>query len=141
MPLSRLDHYSIRTTRLAETERFYTEVLGLEVGPRPNFPFPGVWLYQGEAAVVHVVGIDPDDPSGLKDYLGDKPRGDKPGTESGTGAIDHIAFVGSDVEAMRAKFRGTGIPYRDRTVPAMNLQQVFLEDPNGVTIELNFPGA
>ena len=41
---------------------------------------------------------------------------------------------------MRAKFRGIGIPYRDRTVPAMNLEQVFLEDPNGVTIELNFPG-
>ena len=47
MPLSRLDHYSIRTAQLAKTERFYTEVLGLEVGPRPNFPFPGVWLHQG----------------------------------------------------------------------------------------------
>ncbi len=136
MPLNRLDHYSIRTTRLAETQRFYTEVLGLEVGPRPNFPFPGVWLYQGGVAVVHVVGIDPDDPSGLKDYLGDKA-----GAESGTGTIDHVAFVGSDVEAMRAKFRGVGIQFRDRTVPAMNLEQVFLEDPNGVTIELNFPGA
>jgi len=85
---------------------------------------------------VHVVGIDPDDPSGLKDYLGDKA-----GSDTGTGTIDHVAFVGSDVEAMRAKFRGIGIPFRDRTVPAMNLEQVFLEDPNGITIELNFPGA
>ena len=141
MPLSRLDHYSIRTAHLAETERFYTEVLGLEVGPRPNFPFPGVWLYQGGVAVVHVVGIDPDDPSGLKDYLGDKAGGDKAGGDAGTGTIDHVAFVGSDVEAMRAKFRGIGIPFRDRTVPAMNLEQVFLEDPNGITIELNFPDA
>ena len=134
MPLSRLDHYSIRTAHLAETERFYTAVLGLEVGPRPNFPFPGVWLYQDKVAVVHVVGIDPGNPEGLKEYLGDKPLQD------GTGTIDHIAFVGSDVEGMRARFRGIGIPYRDRTVPAMNLEQVFVEDPNGVTIELNFPG-
>ena len=135
MPLTRLDHYSIRTAHLAETERFYTTVLGLEAGPRPNFPFPGVWLYQGGIAVVHVVGIDPNDSAGLKDYLGDKVD-----AGTGTGTIDHVAFVGSDVEAMRERFRGAGIAYRDRTVPAMNLEQVFLEDPNGITIELNFPG-
>ena len=111
-------------------------MLGLEVGPRPTFPFPGVWLYQGGVAVVHVVGIDPDDASGLKDYLGDKPA-----ATSGTGTIDHVAFVGSDVEGMRRKLRGINIPHRDRTVPSLDLEQVFLEDPNGVTIELNFPNS
>ena len=134
MAITRLDHYSIRTTDLAATERFYTDVLGLEVGPRPVFPFPGVWLYQNDVAVVHVVGIDPNDSSGLKDYLGDK------GSDAtGTGTIDHVAFIGMEVEAMRAKFRAAGVTFRDRTVPAMNLEQVFLEDPNGITIELNFP--
>lgn len=136
MPLTRLDHYSIRTGRLADTERFYTRVLGLEVGPRPNFPFPGVWLYQGGIAVVHVVGIDPANPEGLRNYLGDKPL-----VDSGTGTIDHVAFIGTDVEAMRAKFHDIGIPFRNHTVPNMNLEQVFLEDPNGITVELNFPGA
>ena len=62
MPITRLDHYSIRTTKLEETRRFYAEVMGFEVGPRPEFKFPGVWLYQGGVAVVHVVGIDPNDP-------------------------------------------------------------------------------
>lgn len=135
MAITRLDHYSIRTTDLAATERFYTDVLGLEVGPRPTFPFPGVWLYQSGVAVVHVVGIDPNDSSGLKDYLGDKAA-----DATGTGTIDHVAFIGNDVEAMRAKFRAAGVTFRDRTVPALKLEQVFLEDPNGVTIELNFPG-
>ncbi len=134
MPISRLDHYSIRTMQLEATERFYTDVLGFETGPRPNFPFPGVWLYQGGIAVVHVVGIDPNDPGGLQDYLGDKA-----GEATGTGTIDHVAFVGSDAPAMRERFRAAGVPFRDRTVPSMNLEQVFLEDPNGVTIELNFP--
>lgn len=136
MAITRLDHYSIRTTDLVATERFYTDVLGLEVGPRPVFPFPGVWLYQNDVAVVHVVGIDPNDSSGLKDYLGDKA-----GDATGTGTIDHVAFIGREVEAMRAKFRAAGVAFRDRTVPAMNLEQVFLEDPNGITIELNFPQA
>ncbi len=135
MPVNRLDHYSIRTARLADTERFYTKVLGLTVGPRPNFDFPGVWLYQDNVAVVHVIGIDPSDASGLKDYLGDKGMDSAPGT----GTIDHVAFIGADVDAMRDRFRAAGVPFRDRLVPSLNLEQVFLEDPNGVTIELNFP--
>ncbi len=136
MPISRLDHYSIRTTDVPATEAFYTSVLGFAVGPRPKFDFPGVWLYQNDIAVVHVVGVDPNDAEGLKAYLGDKPLGDM----AGTGTIDHVAFLGTDVEAMRARFRAAGVPFRDRTVPSMNLEQVFVEDPNGVTIELNFPG-
>ena len=135
MPVNRLDHYSIRTARLADTERFYTEVLGFTVGPRPKFDFPGVWLYQDNVAVVHVIGIDPSDTSGLKEYLGDKGMDSAPGT----GTIDHVAFTGTGVEALRNRFRAAGVPFRDRLVPSLNLEQVFLEDPNGVTIELNFP--
>ena len=137
MPLTRLDHYSIRTEHLAETEAFYTNVLGLSAGPRPNFPFPGVWLYHEGTAVVHVVGIDRNDPEGLKAYLGEKGMESAPGT----GTIDHIAFTGRDVEGDAGTVPGVGVAYRDRTVPSLNLEQVFLEDPNGVTIELNFPNA
>jgi catechol 2,3-dioxygenase-like lactoylglutathione lyase family enzyme len=136
MPLGRLDHYSIRTTRLEETRRFYVEVLGLEAGPRPQFNFPGIWLYNGGASVVHVIGIDPDNPQALIEYLGEKGMDAEPGT----GTIDHIAFVAQDVEGMRARFHAAGVEVRERTVPSMSLHQIFLEDPNGVTIELNFPG-
>lgn len=136
MSISRLDHYSIRTTKLGATRTFYTEVLGLDAGPRPDFPFPGVWLYQGGVAVVHVVGIDPDDASGLQDYLGDR----KSQGGSGTGTIDHVAFLCGGIDAMRERFKAAGVATRERQVPAMDLRQIFLEDPNGVTIELNFPG-
>lgn len=136
MGIERLDHYSIRTTDLEATRRFYTEVMEFEVGPRPNFPFPGVWLYRGGTAVVHVIGIDPNDPSGLHAYLGDKDAG---AATAGTGTIDHIAFVGRDANGLKAKLRTAEVPFRERMVPSLNLEQVFLEDPNGVTIELNFP--
>jgi catechol 2,3-dioxygenase-like lactoylglutathione lyase family enzyme len=137
MSINTLDHVSIRTFELDATRRFYTEIMGFEVGPRPNFPFPGVWLYQGGIAVVHVVGIDPNDKEGLHDYLGDKGIDG----QTGTGTIDHVAYVATDIDAMREKFVSTGTVFRERTVPSMNLKQIFLEDPNGVTIELNFPGA
>jgi hypothetical protein len=42
---------------------------------------------------------------------------------------------------MRERLGARGIPFRERRVPGMALDQIFLEDPNGVTIELNFPAA
>jgi catechol 2,3-dioxygenase-like lactoylglutathione lyase family enzyme len=134
MPIRRLDHYSIRTSRLEETRRFYCDVIGLADGDRPQFDFPGAWLYSGERAVVHVVGIDPNDKSGLVAYLGEKAGEDVPGT----GTIDHVAFVAQGVEEMHERLKARGIAYRDRAIPAMGLHQIFVEDPNGVTIELNY---
>lgn len=134
MAIDRLDHYSIRTTDVERTRKFYTELLGFEVGPRPHFPFPGVWLYQGGIAVVHVVGVDPNNPAGLQGYLGDR-KGD----DTGTGTIDHVAFVGHDFAGMRSHFEKAEVPFRERKVPNMDLMQIFIDDPNGVTIELNFP--
>jgi len=134
MALGRLDHLSIRTAKLEETRRFYIDVLGLEEGFRPAFKFPGVWLYHQGQSVVHVVGVDPNDMAGLIEYLGDKNL-----ETEGTGTVDHVAFVAQDLEGMKTHFTQRGAAFRERLVPSMNLAQLFLEDPNGVTIELNFP--
>ena len=135
MALGKLDHFSVRTARLAETEHFYKSVLGLQTGPRPDFKFPGIWLYNAGVPVVHVVGIDRANPQPLIDYLGAKALEDA----DETGSIDHIAFVAEDLDGMKARFADAGCAFRERLVPSLNLAQLFLEDPNGVTIELNFP--
>ena len=74
MAITRLAHYSIRTTDLEASRRFYTEVLGFRVGYRPEFPFPGIWLYNGpddgDFGIVHIIGFDANDASGLVGYLG-----------------------------------------------------------------------
>ena len=141
MPLTKIAHYSIRSLDLEATRRFYTEVMGLTVGPRPPFKFPGHWLYNGghetyDNAVVHIIGIDPNDPQGLKDYLGDR---DLDSLKNGTGTFDHIAFAATDVGGMLAHLKKISVPFRERTVPDLNLHQVFLDDPSGVVIELNYP--
>src|SRR5689334_18058758 len=58
MQVVALDHAAIKTDRLEETRRFFEEVLGLRVGPRPDFDFPGYWLYAGDRDVVHLVETD-----------------------------------------------------------------------------------
>ena len=140
MSIGKLDHYSIRTLDIEASRRFYTEVMGFEPGFRPPFDFPGLWLYNGAAypescGVVHVIGIDPANPEGLKAYLGDRDVA----SLSGTGTVDHLAFTATGLEEMRKRLERCEIPYRERSVPALGLHQVFFEDPSQVTIELNYP--
>jgi catechol 2,3-dioxygenase-like lactoylglutathione lyase family enzyme len=135
-----LNHVSIRTTDTEATRRFYVDVLGLQVGPRPEVPFPGHWLYQGPLtayanAAVHVIGIDPDDTAGLQQYLGERGAG----ALHGSGAVDHIAFFATDLPGMMSRLQHLGIGPRQRTVPGVGLHQLFLDDPSGVVVELNYP--
>lgn len=137
MSLNSLDHCSIRTVKLEETRGFYVDVLGMTDGDRPDFPFPGAWLYVDGVAVVHLVGVDPDDPSGLQEYLGGEVSAE---ALDGSGAFDHIAFRAREPGALIERLEAKGYPYRERQVPSMDLFQIFVEDPNGITIELNYWG-
>jgi catechol 2,3-dioxygenase-like lactoylglutathione lyase family enzyme len=133
-------HYSIRTVDLDASRRFYTEVLQLRVGFRPPFNFPGAWLYpdqdESEFGAVHLIGVDPRSREGLRDYFGENRDEDL----QGTGSVDHIAFLATDWSGMRRRLDTRGIAYRVQRAPSLDLIQVFLVDPSGVTIELNYRG-
>jgi len=142
MPVGKLDHYSIRTLDIEASRRFYTEVMGFQDGYRPPFDFPGLWLYNGapypeSCGVVHIIGIDPSNPQGLKDYLGDRDLE----SLKGTGTVDHMAFNATGLKEMRERLVHYNVSSRERTVPSLGIHQMFFEDPSGVTIELNFPAA
>src|SRR5215469_6617422 len=55
MPLNALHHVTVKTADLEATRDFYRDILGLEVGFRPDLDFPGYWLYCGDIPVVHLV--------------------------------------------------------------------------------------
>jgi catechol 2,3-dioxygenase-like lactoylglutathione lyase family enzyme len=124
MPLTQLNHVTVRTADLDGTRDFYSDVLGLKEGPRPPLAFPGYWLYCGEQAVVHLVP-----PSG---QIG-------AGEGDATGNFDHVAFVAEDFDEMRDRFRRLGLRFRENEVPGIRLRQLFVQDPNKVMIEINFP--
>ena len=134
MPLDRIDHFSIRTLKLEETRIFYENAMGMVAGDRPPLPFPGYWLYLGDHAVIHLIGIDENDPEGLNEYLGEVNV-----TElSGGGAVDHLAFRASGSKDLISRLNALKVPYRERMVEEMNLFQLFVEDPNEITLELNY---
>jgi catechol 2,3-dioxygenase-like lactoylglutathione lyase family enzyme len=130
----RLDHYTLRTRKPAETVRFYTEFLGMKEGWRPGFAFPGHWLYIGETPVVHIVTIT-DDESALRGYVGERKDG------PGSGSIDHIAFRCQGLTEYQDRLTRLGVRFRERVVPNLEQHQLFIEDPNGVHIELVFDAA
>ena len=137
-----LNHFSIRSDDLPACERFYADLLGLQVGPRPPFDFPGLWLYAGDTAqyanaVVHIIGIDRDNPEGLARYLGERDAA----SLRGTGVVDHVAFFATGLADTLARLQAAGVACRERTVPLLGLHQVFVDDPNGVVVELNFPAS
>jgi len=132
MSLQSLDHFLVYASDLEATKDFYVDTLGMEVGVRPPFEFPGYWLYVDGRAVVHLAGDDGTDK--FEQYLGSH----SDNTDGSTGAVDHIAFRCGEFDAFRARLDGLSVAYKHRVVPDFDLQQLFVDDPDGVTIELNF---
>ena len=131
MPLGTLQHFTIEPQNLERSKDFYVDVLGLEVGNRPPLDFPGYWLYSGGVATVHLMGT-------RKQREGIVVRGTEKRFEN-TGRFDHIAFAATDVEGVRARLRSKGVEFREQIVPRTGDTQIFLYDPDGVGVELNFP--
>lgn len=109
---------------LDQLKEFYCDVLGLEAGARPDFPRAGYWLYAGGQPVVHLYETAP----------GEERRADV------LTALDHVAFTCEDSDGMEARLRGRGIEYTKALVPGIASVQLFLKDPAGTKLELNFAG-
>ncbi len=119
MAIKSLDHVNIRTSKAIETMNFYTEILDFSEGFRPTFNFPGAWLYTGESAVIHLV-FDNSEPS------------------NNYNPVDHIAFEASGYQETMQRLESANWEYRCSDVPDTKIRQIFLVDPNGVKLELNF---
>ena len=136
MPLSHIEHVLIQTADMAATRDWYVRVLGFRVGPSPDFKFPVCWLYLGERDVIHITEGGANVSENRKRYVGQDSQATR-----GSGVIDHVAFRCTGLRAMLAHLRAEGVEFRERQVSDQGLYQLFLHDPNGVKVELNFATA
>ena len=100
---------------------FYCNVVGLTEGFRPIFERFGFWLYVGDKDVLHL--ITP------KEGDGRSPQ---------KSSFDHIAFKTANYQDVLQKLKSLGIPFEERPIPGMTGHQIFLKDPVGNRVELNF---
>jgi|TARA_B110000467_G_C17861823_1_gene235239 catechol 2,3-dioxygenase-like lactoylglutathione lyase family enzyme len=123
MEIRKLDHVNVRTAALENMISWYTEVLGMRQGERPNFPFPGAWMYVGDVAAVHLVGVDGDPGFGSETDL----------------KLEHFAFSATGGAKFESKLKAKGVDYKRSDIPEMNLYQINLWDADGNHIHLDFP--
>ena len=133
MPLTKMEHFLVLTDDIEKTRAFYCEALGMKVGPRPPLTFAGYWLYLGDVPCIHI--------GEWASYTEHSRAHGIPVTSPapGTGPVDHIAFNGSGFDEIRERLEGYKVRFVLNVVRENGLRQFFLEDPNGVKIEINIP--
>ena len=106
---------------LMETVKdFYCDILGFRVGPRPEIPIPGYWLYaaNGERGIIHLIESNQHRPPDASH-------------------LDHVAFQVDDLQSIKAELEAREIPFGTLSLPDFGLEQIQFTDPAGIKIEIN----
>ena len=123
MKIEKLDHVNVRTSQLEKMIAWYTDILGLRSGNRPNFPFPGAWIYAGDQAVVHLVGVDGDPGAGAEVAL----------------KLEHFALSATGKAGFEARLTKAGERFESNEVSDAGIIQINVWDPDGNHIHVDFP--
>ena len=100
---------------------FYVDVVGLTEGFRPPFDRFGFWLYIEDKDVLHLITPKEND-----------------GRSSQKSSFDHVAFKTSNYQGVLKKLQSLSISFEEKPIPGMTAHQIFLRDPAGNRVELNF---
>jgi catechol 2,3-dioxygenase-like lactoylglutathione lyase family enzyme len=138
MSIGSLEHVLVLADDIDGTRDFYCSVVGLSVGERPPLAFPGYWLYAashgdsgGAAACVHVA-----ERRAYAAHAASLGLSVPRGPDAGVGPVDHIAFNASDYDGLLERLERQGVRAVMNAVPG-GPRQVFIQDPNGVRVEIN----
>jgi catechol 2,3-dioxygenase-like lactoylglutathione lyase family enzyme len=137
MSVGSIEHVLVLSDDIESTREFHCRVVGLSVGDRPPLAFPGYWLYAGadsRAACVHIAQrrAYAAHAAGLGLAV--------PERDPGVGPVDHVAFTAGDWDALMARLEHCGVAAVTNAVPG-GPRQAFIEDPNGVRVEISVPVA
>lgn len=122
MLVSSLDHVNIRTGKLQTMIDWYTKFLGLKNGPRPDFGFPGAWMYVGDLPVVHMVAAEGNGGAGSEQEL----------------KMEHVAFRGVSWPEFKSLLETNSVPYKLQTIAEFDILQCNIWDPDQNHIHVDF---
>jgi lactoylglutathione lyase len=115
-------HVSVHAHDLEESARFYKEVFGMEEVPAPGFPFPVRWLRVGDLQL-HLFPSEDEAPRG-----------------------HHFGLDVDDFEAVYRKAKEKNVQIKEGYFSNIyelpdGAVQLYLRDPAGNMVEVNYPDA
>lgn len=126
MAVAGINHINIEVTaeQLPKVKAFYEDVLGLTPGFRAVSKRDGAWLYAQNTPVIHL--------SVTEDWM----------NESDKIHFNHVAFACTGLAEFMSDFSKKNIKHsiEQRSLADREMTQIFLYDPVGIKIELNFAG-
>lgn len=103
-------------------EAWYTKVMGLCAGDWSDFPFPGAWLYAGDTAVIHLVGL----------------QGSAGAVSEQDLKLEHFAFSATRLGEFETQLRAMKLPFQRIDLLSIRLVQLHLQDPDGNHVHADF---
>lgn len=119
LPIKGINHLGRLTDDLEASKAFYRDVLGFREVKRPDFKFPGAWLYN-YGLMIHLIVSDE----------APRPEGEL------RGRVGHTAFHVDDIDSIEDRLKAHGLDYRVGYVADTGIKQIFFRDPNGYFIEI-----
>ncbi len=129
MQVNGVNHINIVAADLNKTVEFYESVLGMKAQEIPvAIPgFNGRWIFDNLGQpIIHVQGYNPERHGELK--------------SGPTGSIDHVSLTCVGFADTKQRCEDLGVAYRVNDRQFGDLRQVFITDPDNVSLELNFAG-
>jgi catechol 2,3-dioxygenase-like lactoylglutathione lyase family enzyme len=114
-----LDHVNLTVVDGPRMVRFLEQVLDAREGFRPDFGFPGHWIYLDDKPVIHLNVVE---------RAGDFPEG----------IVNHIAFGVYESEEAKSRVEASGYPWKLGGIPGTPIGQIFVTGPEGLVVEIQY---
>ncbi len=124
MKISGINHINIVVTpdKLPDMVIFYEHIIGLKQGMRAVSKRDGAWLYCGDTPIIHVSVVQ------------------EPPYQGADAIFNHVALTCSGVDACLQTLIHNNITHTIDFRSPPEMTQIFVYDPAGIRIELNFTG-
>ncbi|MET0241780.1 MAG: VOC family protein [Sphingobium sp.] len=127
MSVQSLDHVNIRVKDVEATAAFFTDILGMRRSPERS----GWMLDAGGHPAIHLGSADMPYPSDhWRPFEG----------REDSGAVHHVALSCTGFADVLARVKANGLRHDINEITAASMRQLFVAEPGGVLLELNFRG-
>ncbi len=126
------EHIALRVKNPERMKDFLLKLLSLKVGFRPEFSFPGYWLYSKdiERSLIHIFHKD------ASFYKKDLINEDFDEEYISGNIVNHICFFSDNYEEIIKRISNLNIDYSINLVPNSPIEQIFIKGPENLIIEI-----